>query len=250
METIEKKPTRFGLIGRNIAYSFSRGYFSKKFEELNLPQYSYENFDLADISEFPKMLKQQQNIKGLNVTIPYKEAIIPYLDDLDPKALHIGAVNTIKITPEGLKGYNTDIYGFQNSLRPLLQDHHKKALVLGTGGASKAVVFVLEELGLSPQLVSRNASEGRLAYADLDKTLMDSHTVVINCTPLGTHPNVEEKPDIPYEHIGPKHLLFDLIYNPDRTAFLKEGEARGSVISNGLQMLELQAEKAWSIWNK
>jgi shikimate dehydrogenase len=249
MEKEEKNKFRFGLLGRDIDYSFSRGYFIDKFLKLGLKNHSYENFDIQEIDGFKELLEQHKNIKGLNVTIPYKEAVLPYLDELDPQAQKIGAVNTIKFTPAGLIGFNTDAYGFRKSLEPHLKKHHKKALILGTGGASKAIAYVLDVIGIDFSLVSRNPKKGQLSYTDLTPRILEEYLVIINCTPLGTHPDVEKKPNIPYENIGSGHLLFDLIYNPEKTAFLKEGELRDASICNGLPMLELQAEKAWEIWN-
>lgn len=249
MENKEKKKFRLGLIGRNISYSFSKGYFTKKFEDLGLKHHSYENFDLETIEQFKGLVKSNTDIKGFNVTIPYKQAIIPYLSKLHPKAEKIGAVNTIKFTKKGLKGYNTDVYGFKKSLKPYLKKHHTKALILGTGGASKAVAFVFDELGIAYKFVSRNPKQNQLTYSELTNDIIDKYTILVNCTPLGTHPNITDKPDIPYTYIQGKHLLFDLIYNPEKTAFLKEGESKGASICNGLKMLELQAEKAWEIWN-
>lgn len=248
METTEKKKNRFGLLGKNISYSFSQGYFTQKFKDMGLSDHSYENFDIQSIDNLNQVLAEK-NLKGLNVTIPYKQEVIPYLTELDDQAAKIGAVNTIKITKKGLKGYNTDAHGFQKSLEPLLQTHHKNALILGTGGASKAVRYVLDELGISHTYVSRNKKEGQYTYDDLDQTIIQENTVIINCTPLGTFPKTEAKPDLPYQFIGDKHLLYDLIYNPEKTTFLQMGEAQGATICNGLQMLILQAEKAWEIWN-
>ncbi|MEM9649416.1 MAG: shikimate dehydrogenase, partial [Bacteroidota bacterium] len=208
-----------------------------------------ENFDLDTIAQLESLLAQN-TLKGLNVTIPYKEQVIPFLSEIDEKAAEIGAVNTIKFTKNGLKGFNTDAYGFQQSLQPFLKPHHDRALILGTGGASKAIRFVLDQLGISNTFVSRYKKEGRLAYVDLDEKVIGNHLLIINCTPLGTHPNVDDKPALPYQYLGDKHLLFDLIYNPEKTAFLKECELRGGSICNGLHMLELQAEKAWEIWNQ
>ena len=247
MENTEK--SRFGLVGKNISYSFSKGYFTQKFKELGLDHHSYENFDLAAIEDFKELIKQNKNLKGLNVTIPYKEVVIPYLDKLNPKAEKIGAVNTIKFTKKGLKGFNTDIYGFKKSVKPLLRKRHKKALILGTGGASKAVAFVFDEMGIKFNYVSRKPKKNQLGYTDLNEKLFKEYTVLINCTPQGTFPNIADKPGIPYQFITKKHLLFDLIYNPEKTAFLLEGEKRGASIYNGLRMLELQAEKSWEIWN-
>ncbi|MFK5974444.1 MAG: shikimate dehydrogenase [Flavobacteriaceae bacterium] len=249
MEHIEGKKNRFGLVGRNISYSFSKGYFTEKFALQGLADHSYENFDIQSIDEFPKLVQERKDLKGLNVTIPYKEAVIPYLKNLSEDADKIGAVNTIKISKNGLKGYNTDVYGFQKSIEPFLKKHHKKALILGTGGASKAVAFVFDKQGIAHTFVSRKPTSDQLGYDALDEEALKEYTLLINCTPLGTYPNIEDKPDIPYRFLTKKHLLFDLIYNPEKTAFLKEGEGKGSAICNGLRMLELQAEKAWEIWN-
>lgn len=242
------KKSRYGLLGKNISYSFSKGYFTQKFNDLGLDDHSYENFDIQDISEF-ETVTRQDNIKGLNVTIPYKESVIPFLDELDTKAEKIGAVNTIKFTKKGLKGFNTDAHGFQKSLEPLLRPHHTKALILGTGGASKAVHFVLGELGIASTYVSRNKEREQYTYEELDRAIIEENTLIVNCTPLGTHPNIEQKPDLPYQYIGKKHLLYDLIYNPEKTTFLALGEANGATICNGLKMLQEQAEEAWEIWN-
>lgn len=239
---------RFGLLGKNISYSFSQGYFTQKFKALGLNDHSYENFDLQKIEELKNVLTQD-NLRGLNVTIPYKQEVIPYLDELDSKAEKIGAVNTIQFSKKGLKGFNTDAYGFKKSLEPFLKPHHTHALILGTGGASKAVRFVLDELGIANTYVSRSKKDGQYTYGELDKDIMEKNTLIINCTPLGTYPNIEDKPALHYQHIGPQHLLYDLIYNPEKTSFLAYGEAKGATISNGLKMLEQQAEKAWEIWN-
>ena len=248
MEKTGKHKKRFGLVGRNISYSFSRGYFSEKFEKMELLDHSYENFDLQDIQEIENVL-QDKSLGGLNVTIPYKEEVIPYLTTLDETAAKIGAVNTIKFTENGTKGFNTDAHGFKESLLTSLEPHHKKALILGTGGASKAIAHVLSELGIGFQFVSRNPEESQLSYSDLTPEVMDKYFLVINCTPLGTHPNTEACPNIPYQLLSDKHFLFDLIYNPSKTRFLELGEAQGATIQNGLPMLQNQAEKAWEIWN-
>ncbi len=250
MEKTENKQVRFGLVGKNISYSFSKGYFTKKFNFLELNNYSYENFDIQKIEEFNNIFEGENNIKGLNVTIPYKEAVMQYLAELDPEAETIGAVNTIKVTPNGLKGYNTDGYGFQKSIEPYIKKHHTKALILGTGGASKAIAHVLQKLGLAYAFVSRKSKTGQYTYDNLSKVILDEYTVIVNCTPLGTHPNIDQKPDIPYSFLTSKHLLFDLIYNPEKTTFLLEGENRGASICNGSEMLEFQAEKAWKIWQE
>ena len=248
----ESEKNLFGLIGKDISYSFSRTYFTEKFRNLGLNDFSYVNFDLESIDHFNAIIAPRlDHIGGLNVTIPYKEQIIPYLDEIDQEALQIGAVNTIKVLPKGkLRGYNTDAYGFEASLSKSLVSKHKSALILGTGGASKAVAFVLDKLGLSYRYVSRKKSgQNVLSYAELDKLTIQSHLVIVNCTPLGTYPDVDRKPNLPYAHLGSDHLLFDLIYNPAKTAFLREGEKRGAKILNGREMLEKQADRAWAIWN-
>lgn len=240
----------FGLIGKNISYSFSKNHFTAKFENDEL-DYAYENFDIQDISEFPSIIKNHSELFGLNVTIPYKESIIPYLDELNDTAEEIGAVNTIKIDTSGkLIGYNTDYYGFQKSIEPLLKPHHKKALILGTGGASKGVAYGLKNLNIPFDFVSRQKNEHALFnYDDLSDAIIESYQVIINCTPIGTYPNVNECPNIPYDGLTRNHLLYDLIYNPIQTKFLICGEIKGATIVNGFQMLELQAEKAWDIWS-
>ena len=246
----EEQVYKFGLVGKNIEYSFSRSFFKNKFETEGL-EHTYENFDLDAISEFPDILIKNKNIKGLNVTIPYKEAVIPYLDKVNKTAKIIGAVNTIKLTKKGkLIGYNTDYYGFINSIKPHLKSHHKKALILGTGGASKAIAYSLKKLKIKYQYVSRNPSnDNYFSYDELNTTIISEHTIIINCTPLGTHPNTSACPSIPYDAITKEHLLFDLIYNPKETKFLNIGKLKGATICNGADMLELQAEKAWEIWN-
>lgn len=246
-----EKRYQFGLLGKNISYSFSRTYFSTKFEDNNLIDYSYENFDLTDIGTFPEILKKNPNLKGLNVTIPYKEAVIPYLNCLSEKAAKIGAVNTIRFTKKGkLKGYNTDCYGFKKALKPLLQSHHQRALILGTGGASKAVAFALEQLGILYTFVSREASENTINYNQINATTFDNYHIIINCTPLGTSPNSAVCPDLPYAYFTSKHIAFDLIYNPEETLFLQKAKQNGAITKNGMDMLIFQAEKAWKIWNQ
>ena len=241
---------KFGLIGRNISYSFSRNYFAEKFSRENIDA-SYENFDLQDLSEFPKILKKNQGLEGLNVTIPYKEAILPFLDTVDPIASEIGAVNTIKIGKIGkLSGFNTDYFGFLEAIRPFLRDQHKKALILGTGGASKAVVYALDSENIQTTFVSRKPSKNVISYEDLDKEVLEDHLLIINCTPLGTFPNTADYPNIPIQHISPKHLVFDLIYNPPVTKLMELAKLNGATVANGLKMLEMQAEKAWQIWQQ
>ena len=239
---------KYGLIGNNIEYSFSKTFFNSKFkkEESNN---SYENFDISDLSQLSEVLLKNPKLKGLNVTIPYKESIIKYLDRIDSNAQKIGAINTIKITAERkLIGYNTDYIGFKESLKNLLPISKKNALVLGTGGASKAIVYALKSLNYKVTQVSRVKKEGITTYAELNKEVMIQHQLIINCTPLGTFPNIEKYPSIPYQYVTKNHLMFDLTYNPLETMFIKLSKEQGARISNGLKMLEFQAEEAWSIW--
>lgn len=242
--------SKFGLIGKNIGYSFSKNYFTQKFSDENL-QHSYHNFDIESIEHFKEIIKNNPTVKGLNVTIPYKEIVIPYLTHLSEIASKIGAVNTIKITEQGeLKGYNTDYFGFTEALKPILKAHHKRALILGTGGASKAVAYALQTLNIPYSFVSRNHAEhNNFTYNELTQPIIEQHTIIVNCTPLGTHPNTDVCPAIPYQYIGKYHLLYDLIYNPSETLFLSKGKQQGAQILNGLPMLQYQAEKAWEIWN-
>lgn len=237
---------RFGLIGRNIGYSFSRGYFTKKFEETGLDA-SYENFDIPEIGEVTSIL--ESGVSGLNVTIPYKEAILPYLDGLSENATKIGAVNTISFQNGKAIGHNTDYIGCTESLHPLLLPHHKKALVLGTGGASKAVVYALDKLGIPSLLVSREPKAGAISYDELTAEILSTHHIIVNTTPLGTSPNTEAFPPVPYQFVTPLHLAYDLVYNPERTVFLQKAQEQGATIKNGHEMLVLQAEAAWNIWN-
>jgi shikimate dehydrogenase len=239
----------FGLIGKNIDYSFSRSYFREKFETNKL-DCSYKNFDLETIDSFIELKKNCKVFSGFNVTIPYKEVILPYLDYIDEEAKRIGAVNTIKIKNNKLIGYNTDHYGFKESLVKYLKPHHKTALILGTGGASKAVAFALRELGIKFEYVSRTKSpEIKHTYNTLTSTEIEANKLIINCTPLGTFPKLEKCPEISYDQLDKYHLLFDLIYNPAQTKFLKNGKLRGAKTINGLEMLINQAEKSWEIWN-
>ena len=212
---------KFGLLGKDISYSFSRKYFTEKFQELGLKDYKYSNIDIPEIEEFPFLLYHRED-----------------------------AVNTIKITDDNkLVGYNTDFYGFQNAIQPLLKSNHKKALILGTGGASKAIAYAFDKMNIEYKFVSRKVSEGRFLYSMLNEQIMKEYTVIVNSSPVGTHPNINESPNIPFQFITNKHLLFDLIYNPAETKFLSEGKKRGAIIKNGLEMLQLQAEKSWKIWN-
>ncbi|MEZ5197898.1 MAG: shikimate dehydrogenase [Bacteroidales bacterium] len=244
----------YGLIGYPLSHSFSQKYFKDKFKKESLKEFKYENFELKSIGEFHNLIQQQPILAGLNVTIPYKQQIMGMLDCIDKEANEIGAVNCIKVDRSGkepkLIGYNTDIYGFENALRPLLKHHHKKALILGTGGSSKAVAFALKKLGIEFLLISRSPSDcNQIRYTILNETILKEHTLIVNTTPLGMFPNVEYFPPIPYEHICENHLLFDLIYNPDKTRFLRNGGKQGATIINGYEMLRLQAERSWEIWN-
>ena len=240
----------FGLIGKNIGYSFSKKFFSKKFDELNLEKScEYKNFDLDHIKDFKTILKKY-NIHGLNVTIPYKEEVLKYLDEIDVHAQKIGAVNTIKVDSKGfLKGFNTDYIGFLSSIKKNLNKVHKKALVLGTGGASKAIVYALKKIQIQTTIVSRSKAKGCITYEKINSSVMGDHQIIINCTPLGTSPNTSECPDIPYKLIGKSHLCFDLIYNPEISQFLKNSKKNNASIINGTEMLEQQAEESWKIWN-
>jgi len=242
---------QFGLLGKNISYSFSKKYFTDKFALENLAECSYENFEIQTIEEFPSIIANNSGLIGLNVTIPYKESVITYLDKLSKNASQIGAVNVIRVTKKGnLKGYNSDYYGFIKSLKPLLQPHHKKALILGTGGASKAISFALDKLGIPFTFVTREEKEGMINYNRINATTFDNYHIIINCTPVGTSPNTKEFPPIPYNFFTSNHLAFDLIYNPEETQFLKKAKKKGAITKNGLEMLIFQAEKAWKIWNK
>lgn len=239
---------KYGLIGHNIEYSFSKTFFNFKFEQENRND-SYENFDIPVVGELSNILENNPDLKGINVTIPYKESIIQLLDNVDKEALKIGAVNTIKINEDRtLKGYNTDYYGFSKALMEFLPIKEKKALVLGTGGASKAIIYVLEIMNFKIIQVSRTRSKNTITYTDLNRDIMAQNYLIINCTPLGTFPNVQEFPHIPYQYLTEDHLAFDLTYNPRETKFMKLSKDRGARISNGLKMLEYQAKRAWSIW--
>lgn len=242
---------KFGLIGKNISYSFSEKYFTDKFKKLKLSTHKYSTYDLNKISEIEKLLLSTPNITGLNVTIPYKESIMKYLDGVSDVAREIQAVNTIKISKGKLLGYNTDVYGFEKSIKPFFEPQHRRALILGTGGAAKAVAYVLKKLDVDFFYVSRNPKgEDQVSYIDLTKEAISKYYFIINCSPVGTYPNVDECPSIPYDGITAKHLLYDLVYNPQETLFLKKGKNNGATIVNGLSMLHHQAEEAWRIWNE
>jgi shikimate dehydrogenase len=244
---------KYGLLGYPLTHSFSKRYFTEKFENEKINS-TYQNFEVDNIGKFPEIVETNLDVIGFNVTIPYKEQVIPYLDDLNDSAREIGAVNTIKVTrtKKGvhLKGFNTDTFGFETSLKPLLKKHHKKALILGTGGASKALKYVLAKLGIEYLSASiEELKENEIRYEDIDEKLMNERLLIINATPLGTYPRVDTYPTIPYEFITDKHLLFDLVYNPEVSKFLEKGGNNGASIKNGYEMLLLQAIKSYEIWN-
>lgn len=244
----------FGLIGYPLGHSFSQKYFTQKFLREGLSNHSYKNFPLASIDELPALLESQPDLIGLNVTIPYKEQVIPYLNELDEQAEEIGAVNTIFIDRKDnalfLKGFNTDVFGFERPLLDLLSEVHTSALVLGTGGASKAVAYILARHGLKVQFVSRNPkNRDDISYEQITPEMLKEAKVIVNCSPLGMHPNVDQCPELPYEALTEEHILYDLIYNPEKTLFLSKGEEKKANLINGLPMLHIQAEEAWKIWN-
>ncbi len=243
---------KFGLIGLPLAQSFSKKYFTAKFEQEGIDA-CYELYELQDIAEFVALI-QQDGLCGLNVTIPYKEQVIRYLDELDQTAAEIGAVNVIKFTQQNgklhLKGFNSDAIGFDTSLLPFLKSCHHKALILGTGGSSKAINYVLQRQGIETTFVSRTPKPGMLTYDQLNQQIMNDHLLIINSTPVGSFPHSEECPDIPYELLTNKHLLFDVVYNPSETLFLRKGREQGAVGINGEGMLIGQALAAWEIWNR
>ena len=240
----------YGLIGKKISYSFSKNYFTNKFKKSNLDSnYTYENLDLDDINQFKNILKQKK-FNGFNVTIPYKEKIIKFLDTLDSDAEKIGAVNTIKVCSNNqLKGYNTDYIGFIKSISPILNKTHKKAILLGSGGASKSIIFGLDKLNISSIVVSRSKEKGNIIYEELNNEIINASQIIINCSPVGTFPKINECPKIPYKYINSKHICYDLIYNPLESKFLKESKKNNATILNGMEMLKIQAEESWKIWN-
>lgn len=240
-------PTTYGIIGYPLSHSFSPAYFKKKFASLNIDS-TYEAFPINAISELPDLLYTHPSLCGFNVTTPYKEAVMPYLDEIDPVAAEINAVNCVAIKNGKKKGYNTDALGFEQSLVPLLKHQHTHALILGTGGSSKAVAYALTQLGIFYKKVSRNKKSDCFTYDDLSLEVMAAYKLIINTTPLGMYPNIEAIPPIPYYSIGDQHLLYDLIYNPEETKFLAQGKALGATTKNGFEMLQLQAEASWDIW--
>jgi len=252
---------KFGLIGYPLEHSFSKQYFTEFFQKNNIKDCAYELYPLKDITAFAQLLKNHPDIAGLNVTIPYKQSIIPHLDGLNKIAADIGAVNTILVANHKTRGYNTDVYGFYHSLKPLLAKHHTKALILGSGGAARAVIYVLKRLKIDYLVLSRSPQANQIGYHTINKSLMNEYTIIINTTPLGMSPhkrwNDSDKnrkskikmPPIPYQYLTSQHLLYDLIYNPPLTEFLKQGQKYNTQIKNGLEMLHLQAQQAWEIWS-
>lgn len=242
----------YGLVGHPLGHSFSAGYFADKFSREGIAA-TYTNFDFPDIAQLTTLIAENANLRGVNVTIPHKQTVIPLLDALSDEAREIGAVNVVRITRDAdgtvrTKGFNSDVIGFTESLRPLLQPHHRRALVLGCGGASRAIVYGLRKLGITPTYVSRTKAEGRLTYEELTAEVFATHHVVVNCSPVGMFPHVDEAPRLPYHLLTPLHLCYDLVYNPLETAFMKKASAQGAVVKNGLEMLHLQAEAGWSFW--
>lgn len=244
---------KLGLIGYPLGHSFSKKYYLEKFEQEQIKGVDYDLYAIADIKDFQKLYTEDQRFYGFNVTIPHKQAVLSYMDELAEEAAEMQAVNCIRVEQVNgkpfLRGFNTDAYGFSESLKPLLKSAHNQALVLGNGGAAKAVIYSLKKLNIPYKIVSRSLSNGDLTYAQLDKEIIQAHPLIINCSPLGSFPNVEESPQIPYEGVGKNHLLYDLIYNPTETTFLRKGREQGASTKNGYEMLLLQAEKNWEIWN-
>ncbi len=255
---------QYGLIGYPLSHSFSKKYFTEKFEKENIKDSEYNLFPIENINLLPQLIADNPSLCGLNVTIPYKESVIPFLNELDETAKAVGAVNCIKIlksdsaihNPQSaiLKGYNTDVYGFRQSIKPFLEIQHERALILGTGGASKAVAFVLKEIGIDCYFVSRTKNQESndkiFTYDELNENIINAFKLIVNTSPVGTFPNINDAPAIPYNFISPSHLLYDLVYNPPETEFLKRGKAQGAATVNGLSMLQQQAEEAWNVWNK
>ena len=244
---------KYGLIGNPLGHSFSKGYFNEKFSNENIDA-EYVNFEIPTIDDLPAVIAENKNLCGLNVTIPYKEKVISYLDEVTTDARAIGAVNVIRIERSAkgeprLIGYNSDIVGFTQSIEPMLENHHKKALILGTGGASKAIFQGLKKLGIEAIFVSRRNMAGTVQYKDITPEVIQEYNVIVNCTPCGMYPHTDECPDLPYEAITEKNLLYDLIYNPDQTLFMRKGAERGAKVKNGLEMLLLQAFDSWRFWN-
>ncbi|MDB5196047.1 MAG: shikimate dehydrogenase [Flaviaesturariibacter sp.] len=239
----------YGLIGKTLSHSFSKGFFAEKFAATGVTDCAYENFELPSIDALQSLLDARQELCGLNVTIPYKEMVLPFLNEQTPAVKAIGACNCIKIENGKLTGYNTDAPGFKATLEPRLKAQHTHALVFGSGGASKAIQYILEELRIAYKVVSRKEVTGQLGYENIDDVVLEKYKLLINTTPLGMSPNVDNDPPIPYEYLTPEHLLYDVIYNPAETKFLRKGRERGAATCNGHEMLVNQAEESWRIWN-
>ncbi len=240
----------YGLIGYPLSHSFSKKYFSEKFERENISDAEYHAFPIEQIELLPQLIKDNPSLRGLSVTIPYKETVIPFLDELNETAKKIGAVNCIKISNGKMIGYNTDAFGFKQSIKPFLASQHERALILGTGGASKAVEYILKEIGINCFFVTRNkTAENQFIYEEVNENMLNAFKLIVNATPLGMFPNINACPAIPYQFITSSHLLYDLIYNPTETEFLKKGKLKGAAAVNGFSMLQHQAEEAWRIWN-
>ena len=240
---------KYGIIGFPLGHSFSRGFFTEKFAREGIDA-QYLNFEIPDATMLLDILRENPELRGLNVTLPHKQAVIPLLDELSDEAREIGAVNVIRVRDGKLKGFNSDIIGFTESIRPLLQPHHTKALILGTGGASRAIRVGLSRLGIEWTYVTRSPREKMLAYSDLTPEVMKEYSVIVNCSPVGMFPKVDQAPAIPYELLTQKHLLFDLVYNPEDTLFMQKGREQGAIVKNGLEMLYLQAVASWRFWNE
>jgi shikimate dehydrogenase len=239
---------KFGLIGKSLTHSFSKTYFEDKFKNENIESCSYMLFELSNINDIKKLVNDN-NLNGFNVTIPFKESIIPFIDELSDEAKAIGAVNTVLVKNNRLIGHNTDAFGFKQSVKPFIKNHHERVLILGTGGAAKAVDYVLQEMGINTLFVSRTPNAKQINYEQISEYVIKYHYLIINCSPVGMFPNIDKKPNIPYNYLTEKHTLIDLIYNPTATEFLKEGKKRGCDVLNGLSMLQQQAEQSWRIWN-
>ena len=244
---------QFGLLGKSLSHSFSKSYFEKKFQDLYLTNCLYSDFEIDSIDKIYSLAHNTENLIGLNVTIPYKESVIPFLDELNAEAKEIGAVNCIKIQNGKLIGYNTDVYGFAQSIKPFLDTNHQRALILGTGGASKAVAYALKKVGVEVYFVTSSLTKktsNTFFYSEINDRVMNAFKLIVNTSPLGTFPNIDECPQLPYHLFTPLHLAYDLVYNPNLTLFLKKAKQQGSITVNGLSMLQLQAEKSWEIWNE